>query len=187
MQEIIDIDVSLIKRNNKNPRLIKDNRFKQLVNSVKEFPEMLKKRPLVCYSNADGTYTVLGGNMRLEALKQIGVKKVPVILCDDWDEAKKRQFIIKDNISFGNWDFDILAEDFDLVELKDWGFYEINFLENDLNELDKVNIDSEEVKKFTLVLQFGTKEEFDNIRKKLLDYGKSLSEGLINILNKLNI
>jgi len=122
MQEIIDIDINLIKRNKKNPRFIKDNRFKQLINSVKEFPEMLKKRPLICYSNGDGTYTVLGGNMRLEALKEIGTKKVPVILCDDWDEDKKKQFIIKDNITFGNWDFDILAEDFDLVDYKTGDF-----------------------------------------------------------------
>jgi ParB-like chromosome segregation protein Spo0J len=187
MQEIIEIDVSLIKRNDKNPRIIKDNRFKQLVNSVKEFPEMLKKRPLICYSNNDGTYTVLGGNMRLEALKKIGIKKVPVILCDDWDEAKKRQFIIKDNISFGNWDFEILANEFDLIQLQDWGLEEINFCKTDLDELDNNEIELEEVKKFTLVLQFETEEEFDNVKKKLFEHGRSPSEGLINIINKLNI
>ena len=189
MQEIIEIDVNLINRNNKNPRIIKDNRFKQLVNSVKEFPEMLKKRPLICYSNNDGTYTVLGGNMRLEALKKIGIKKVPVILCDDWDESKKRQFTIKDNISFGNWDFEILANEFDLIQLQDWGFEEINISKADLDELDRISdeIDLEETKKFTLILPFKTRDEVKDIKKKLLQHGSSLSQGLINILNKLNI
>jgi hypothetical protein len=148
---------------------------------------MLKKRPLVCYSNFDGTYTVLGGNMRLEALKKIGIKKVPVILCDDWDEAKKRQFIIKDNITFGNWDFDILAEDFELIELQDWGFYDVNISKTDLDELDNNEIKLEETKRFILTLSFKTKEEFDNVRKKLFEHGSNPSQGLINIINKLNI
>ena len=91
------------------------------------------------------------------------------------------------HISFGNWDFEILANEFDLIQLQDWGFEEINFCKTDINELDNNEIEFEDIKKFTLILSFKTEEEFTNVKKKLFEYGKSPSEGLINILNKLNI
>jgi hypothetical protein len=121
-----------IKNNPNNPRFIKDWKFNKLVQSIKEFPEMLEKRPLVCYTQ-DKEYIVLGGNMRLKACLQLGMKDIPVLLCDDWTEEQKRQFIIKDNLDMGEWDIDQLANEWEIEDLKDWGI--------DLKELNTWNVD----------------------------------------------
>jgi len=110
-----------IKSNPNNPRLIKDDKFRKLVKSIKEFPEMLEKRPLVCFKNESGDYIVLGGNMRLKASIEAGLKEVPIVLADDWSEEQRKQFIIKDNVGFGDWDWDDLANEWDLDDLQDWG------------------------------------------------------------------
>jgi len=106
-----------IKRNPKNPRTIKDHKFKQLVQSIKDFPEMLRLRPIV----VNAQMMVLGGNMRLSACIEAGLKEVPVIVADELTEAQQQEFIIKDNVSFGEWDFELLAKDWDAVELGEWG------------------------------------------------------------------
>lgn len=106
-----------IKANPNNPRLIKDDKFHKLVKSIKEFPEMLNLRPIVI--NADGI--VLGGNMRLKACKEAGLKEVPVILADDLSEEQQRQFIIKDNVGFGEWDWGDLANNWNSDDLEEWG------------------------------------------------------------------
>lgn len=108
--------VSDLKANPNNPRVIRDGKFKTLVQSIRDFPEMLEARPVVV--NPD--MVVLGGNMRLKAIKEVGLKSVPVYKAT-WEEVKQRQFIIKDNVGFGEWDWDLLANDWDEVELKDWG------------------------------------------------------------------
>ena len=113
----MEIDIDKIKMNNENPRIIKDNKFKKLVKSIKDFPEMLEKRPLII----DENNVVLGGNMRLKALEHLKYKKVPVIQVTDWSEEKKKEFIIKDNVGFGEWDFDILANEWDIEKLNEWG------------------------------------------------------------------
>ena len=110
------IKVSDIKSNPNNPRVIKDDKFDKLVTSIKEFPEMLEARPIVV--NPD--MVVLGGNMRLKALKAAGVKEAPVYVAT-WDEIKQKEFIIKDNVSFGEWDWDTLANEWDAEELGEWG------------------------------------------------------------------
>jgi hypothetical protein len=110
------IKISKIKANPNNPRVIRDNKFKKLVQSIEDFPEMLEARPIVV--NPD--MVVLGGNMRLKALKEAGVKEAPVYIAS-WDEVKQKQFIIKDNIGFGEWDWDMLANEWDEEELGDWG------------------------------------------------------------------
>ena len=110
------IKVSDIKSNPNNPRVIKDDKFDKLVTSIKEFPEMLEARPIVV--NPD--MVVLGGNMRLKALKAAGVKEAPVYV-STWDEIKQKEFIIKDNVSFGEWDWDTLANEWDAEELGEWG------------------------------------------------------------------
>ena len=111
------IKIKDIKPNENNPRFIKDYKFKKLVKSIKEFPEMLKLRPIVVNSDM----VVLGGNMRLKACKEAGLKEVWVLKADDLTEAQQREFIVKDNVGFGEWDWDILANSFDNVELKEWG------------------------------------------------------------------
>jgi len=114
-------NISEIKSNPKNPRVIKDEKFAKLVQSLKDFPEMLEKRPLVCFTDTDKKLVVLGGNMRLKAANELGLKKLPVILADDWTEEQKAQFLIKDNVGFGEWDYDELANDWDVDKLLEWG------------------------------------------------------------------
>lgn len=108
--------ISDIKPNPQNPRTIKDENFKKLVQSIKDFPEMLDARPLVI--NKDNI--ILGGNMRFKASKEAGLKEVPVKIVD-WSEEKQREFVIKDNVSGGDWDWDLLANEWDAEELDAWG------------------------------------------------------------------
>lgn len=115
------VNTELIKTNPKNPRVIKDEKFNKLVQSLKDFPEMLEKRPLICFTDIDKKYVVLGGNMRLKAAKQLGIKKLPIILADDWTEEQKNEFLIKDNVGFGEWNWDELKLDWDIEQLNDWG------------------------------------------------------------------
>jgi site-specific DNA-methyltransferase (adenine-specific) len=123
------VKISKIKPNAKNPRIIKDERFAKLVQSIKDFPEMLEKRPLVCYTDTDGKYVVLGGNMRLKASIEVGLKELPIILADDWTEEQKAQFLIKDNVGFGEWDWEQLANEWDAEQLEAWGLEIPNFEE----------------------------------------------------------
>lgn len=115
------LKTSQIKPNPKNPRTIRDDKFKKLVKSIEEFPDMLNKRPLICFTDVDGKYVVLGGNMRLKACKEIGLKEIPVIIADEWTEEQKAEFLIKDNVGFGEWDWDSLANEWDVEQLTDWG------------------------------------------------------------------
>ena len=116
--------ISQLKLNPNNPRLIKDDKFKKLVTSLREFPEMMEKRPMVCVTDTDGKLYPLGGNMRLKALKEIGYKEIPdnwVMLADEWSEEKRKEFVIKDNVSFGEFDWDTLANEWDEILLDKWG------------------------------------------------------------------
>jgi hypothetical protein len=115
------VKISQIKANSKNPRIIKDDKFKKLVQSIREFPEMLEKRPLVCFTDIDGKYVVLGGNMRLKASIEVGLKELPIVLADDWTQEQRDEFLIKDNVGFGEWDWDQLANEWDSEKLTDWG------------------------------------------------------------------
>jgi site-specific DNA-methyltransferase (adenine-specific) len=108
--------ISEVKLNPNNPRLIKDDKFKKLVQSIKDFPEMLSIRPIVV--NQD--MIILGGNMRFRACKEAGIKEIPVIITD-LPEDKQREFLIKDNTSGGEWDWDMLANEWDTDELEAWG------------------------------------------------------------------
>ena len=110
------LPVSQLKLNPKNPRVIKNRKFQLLVQSLLEDPEMLEARPIV----TDPNLVVLGGNMRLKAAKAAGLKEVPVYVAE-WDEVKQRRFIIKDNSSYGEWDWDQLSNDFEAEELEAWG------------------------------------------------------------------
>jgi site-specific DNA-methyltransferase (adenine-specific) len=115
--EIRSVKLSEIKSNPNNPRIIKDDKFRKLVNSIQEFPKMLEIRPIVV--NAD--MIVLGGNMRLKACKEAGLKEVPIIFADDLTEDEQKQFIIKDNVGFGEWDWDMIANEWDADQIQEWG------------------------------------------------------------------
>ena len=110
------LPISKVRPNSDNPRYIKDEKFKKLVQSLRDFPEMANVRPIVVNTEM----VVLGGNMRLKAMQEAGWSEVPVQVVD-WSEEKQREFIIKDNVGFGEWDWDELANTWDAEELKDWG------------------------------------------------------------------
>jgi len=117
------INIQEVKPNENNPRFIKDYKFKKLVKSIKEFPEMLKLRPIVVNSEM----VVLGGNMRLKACKEAGLKEVWVLKADDLTEQQQREFIVKDNVGFGEWDWDVLGNEWNTQQLEDWGMEIIGF------------------------------------------------------------
>ena len=115
--KIENVKLSDIKLNPNNPRLIKDDKFKKLVQSIIDFPEMLKIRPIVV--NED--MIILGGNMRFKACKEAGLKEVPIIKTKGLSEEKQREFLIKDNIAGGEWDWNLLANEWDELKLTEWG------------------------------------------------------------------
>jgi hypothetical protein len=110
------VKISEVKLNPNNPRLIKDDNFKKLVKSVIDFPEMLNIRPIV----VNDDMIILGGNMRFKACKEAGLKEIPIIKASNLSEDKQREFLIKDNVSGGEWDFDLLKE-WDNLKLEEWG------------------------------------------------------------------
>ena len=115
--------INEIKPNPNNPRIIKDHKFKQLVKSIQDFPQMLELRPIVI----DENNMVLGGNMRLKACIEAGLTDVPVIHANNLTEEKKREFIIKDNVSFGSHDWSELANNWDVDLIQEWGLDIIGF------------------------------------------------------------
>jgi DNA modification methylase len=121
--ESIKTKLSDIKLNPNNPRLIKDDKFTKLVQSIKDFPEMLDIRPIVVNSDM----VILGGNMRFKACKEAGLKEVPIIIADSLTEEQQREFLIKDNTSGGEWDFEMLANEWDVEQLEEWGLDVPNF------------------------------------------------------------
>ena len=120
-----------IKPNENNPRFIKDYKFKKLVDSIKEFPEMLEKRPIV----VDEKMIVLGGNMRLKACQEAGLQEVDILIAKGWTDEQKKEFIIKDNVGFGEWDWDILGNEWSELPLDKWGLDGVKY---DWDELDYI-------------------------------------------------
>ena len=121
--------ITEIKPNPNNPRICKDHKFKQLIKSIQDFPQMLELRPIVI----DENNMVLGGNMRLKACLEAGMTDVPVIHANNLSEEKKKEFIIKDNVAFGEHNWDILANSWNVEELTEWGLDIPNF---DVNNLE---------------------------------------------------
>ncbi len=117
LPEIEMVPLDSIHKNPKNPRIIKDEKFKKLVQSIKDFPAMMKIRPIV----VDDTKMILGGNMRYEGCKELKWKLIPVIHANDLTEDQKKEFIIKDNVPGGEWDWSELANEWDVNKLNEWG------------------------------------------------------------------
>ena len=114
------IKVSSLKKNPENPRQIRDEKFEKLKASIQKFPQMMELRPMV----VDETNTVLGGNMRLNAIKALGMTEIPdewVKKASDLTEDQKKEFVIKDNSGFGEWDWEILGSEWSDEPLADWG------------------------------------------------------------------
>ena len=158
--KIETIQISKIKLNPNNPRLIKDDKFTKLVQSIKDFPEMLNIRPIVV--NED--MIILGGNMRFKACKEAGLKEVPIIKASGLSAEKQREFLIKDNVSGGEWDWDILSNEWDEKQLTEWGLDVWN-TKSDIN-LDDFFENNEETKeiKNKIILEY-TDEEFELVNE----------------------
>jgi ParB-like chromosome segregation protein Spo0J len=161
------LNIAAIKPNEENPRFITDAKFKKLVKSIKDFPEMLEARPLVI----DEDNVVLGGNMRLKALKAAGVFEIPVKRVEGWTAEQKKEFIIKDNLGYGEWDWELVANGWDAEQLEDWGLDIPSFdIENDDEQKDvSDNIDS----------MFRVEVELENEIEQEKLYNKLISEGYV--------
>ena len=158
------VSISQVKTNPNNPRLIKDDKFKKLVSSIKEFPEMLEIRPIV----VDNDNVVLGGNMRLRACKEAGLKEVHIIKADQLTEKQQREFIIKDNVGFGEWDWDDLANEWDVDELEDWGL-DLPVLLNEDPEIKDISDTIDNLYRIEIICK--DEEHQENTYNKLIEQG----------------
>ena len=163
------IKIKELKTNKDNPRIIKDNKFKKLVKSIKDFPEMLELRPIV----VDENMVILGGNMRYRACIEAEIKEVPIKIAKDLTEEQKKEFIIKDNSNFGEWDWDTLGNEWDNVKLGEWGMDVWQPEESISNETDySINTAEEKLRRFldakikNITIPFET-EEFALVVEKL--------------------
>tara|TARA_R110000796_G_scaffold246575_1_gene371423 strand:- start:317 stop:931 length:615 start_codon:yes stop_codon:yes gene_type:complete len=154
--------------NKSNPRFIKNDKFKKLVKSIKEFPEMLELRPIV----VDENMTILGGNMRHKACIEAGLKEVPIKIAEGLTEEQKQEFIVKDNVGFGEWDWDILANNWDSLKLEDWGL-ELRIEEqiDNLEEDDEIelpqSVQLEPPKEYILILCEPNSLEWEELKMDL--------------------
>ena len=191
------VKISKVKGNPSNPRIIKNDKFKKLVKSIKEFPEMLKLRPIV----VDEDMMVLGGNMRLKASKEAGLKEVWIDIAEGLTEDQKKEFIVKDNVGFGEWEWDMLANEWDSVKLTEWGLDvwqnedDIKEIQNPENNETENNFATELDRESNyIVLKFNN--DIDWIQAKTLfgletetarrANGKPWSSGIGRVLNGVN-
>tara|TARA_R110000803_G_scaffold35884_6_gene77360 strand:+ start:851 stop:1420 length:570 start_codon:yes stop_codon:yes gene_type:complete len=182
------LKISALNPNTDNPRVIRDNKFQKLVTSIKEFPEMLKLRPIIV--NKD--MTILGGNMRYKACIEAGLKEVWVLKATDLTKEQENEFIVKDNVGFGEWDWDILANIWDTKKLKDWGLDVWQPEEEiDYSVLDEVDLDEEienmyDQTKKSVILEYPTEQYEKDIRPyidRLKTIGVDMSELFLNALH----
>jgi ParB-like chromosome segregation protein Spo0J len=158
------VKINKIVGNKHNPRVIKDNKFEKLKKSISEFPEMLEKRAIVCTTRDDGKYEIIGGNMRFRVCQDLGYKEVPIILADDWSDKQVKQFIIKDNVSAGEWDWDNLGNEWNLDELQDWGLDVWNISDNTILDIEEITNFSESV---NFIIKCQNIEELENLKSRL--------------------
>lgn len=157
--------LSQIKSNPNNPRIIKDEKFKKLCQSIKALPKMMELRPIV----VDENFIVQGGNMRLKALNELGYKEIPdtwVKQANDFTEEELKEFIIKDNVGFGEWDWDDLANNWDTEKLEEWGL-DIPHFANEEQE----NLFGEVEETFKIEVTCNSKEEQESTYNKLIEAG----------------
>ena len=153
------VKISKVKGNPSNPRIIKNDKFKKLVKSIQEFPEMLKLRPIV----VDEDFMVLGGNMRLKASKDAGLSEVWIDIAEGLTEEQKKEFIVKDNVGFGEWEWDILANEWDSVQLAEWGL-DVWQNEDDVEDIEEVIDFNEDV---NFIIKCENLKELEELKDKL--------------------
>ena len=158
------VDIKQVRSNPDNPRFIKGNKFDKLVKSIKEFPEMLDLRPIVVTQDM----IVLGGNMRLKACEEAGLKEVPIIFADNLTPEQEKEFIIKDNSSFGEWDWDLLANEWNTDQLADWGLDIPNF---DTDIEDEKDLSDQLEQSFKIEIDLESEEEQEKMYNQLINDG----------------
>lgn len=166
--------LSKIKLNPSNPRLIKDDKFKKLVKSLFDFPEMMSKRPMVCVTDSDGKLYPLGGNMRLKALQELKYKEIPdewVLIADDWTDEQRKEFTIKDNVGFGEWDWDMLANEWDSEELVEWGLDLPGWSNNQVEEKEQTDLSDQLKETFEIIISAVDEKQQEQIYNKLIGEG----------------
>jgi ParB-like chromosome segregation protein Spo0J len=159
------VKISEVKTNPKNPRLIKDDKFKKLVKSIQEFPQMLELRPIV----VDENNIVLGGNMRLKACKEAGMKEVFIVKAEGLTEQQKDEFIVKDNVGFGEWDWDMLANEWDVDQLTEWGLDLPVILDSSEDDLKDLSSTIDNLYRIEIVCK--DEEHQENTYNKLIEQG----------------
>lgn len=176
------VNINKIKPNPKNPRVIKDDKFNKLKKSIEDFPDMLNKRPLVVFTDKDSKYVVLGGNMRLKAAMELGIKELPIIVADEWTEEQKAEFLIKDNVSYGDWDSGILANEWDVEKLDEWGINVPQYNNEDI-DLDSFFEEDNQEKdiKFKITLEY-TEEDFNKVQEAFKKYSETKEQIIYKLL-----
>jgi hypothetical protein len=166
----------------KNPRFIKTERYEKLKKSLEDNPEMLSARELLVY-NYDGELIVIGGNMRLRAAKELGFKQLPCKILDDLTPEQIRAYVIKDNVSFGSDDFESLANEWDSIELEEWGMEVPTYLTDTDIDLDSFfeEDNSEKENKFKIVLEY-TEDDYNSITEALKNHSGSKEQIFYKLL-----
>jgi nitrogen fixation protein len=178
MNQAIMMAVGKLKNNPNNPRIIKDEKFTLLVQSLKDFPQMLNLRPIV----VNEQNVVLGGNMRLKAAIELGLKEVPVVVTKGLTKEQEREFIVKDNVPFGQWDFEMLANEWDIEKLAAWGLDVPQFSEINLDEFfEAKNAEDDLQTKDKIVLVYPL-DEIEKIKSALMQHGKTYEDAVCNLL-----
>jgi ParB-like chromosome segregation protein Spo0J len=159
------VKISEVKNNPSNPRLIKDDKFRKLVKSIQDFPQMLELRPIV----VDENNIVLGGNMRLKASKEAGLKDVFIVKAENLTEEQKQEFIVKDNVGFGEWDWDMLANEWDVDKLDEWGLDVPKILDSSEDDLKDLSSTIDNLYRIEIVCK--DEEHQENTYNKLIEQG----------------
>ena len=172
------VKVAQVKLNDSNPRIIKDEKFRKLVQSIKDFPQMLDIRPIVV--NED--MVVLGGNMRFKACIEAGLNEVPIIKASELTEEQQKEFIIKDNVGFGEWDWDMLANEWNSDDLTEWGLDVWNKTDDiNLDNFFEDNGESENEQKFKIVLEY-SEDDYNKVNEALKNHSGSKEQIFYKLL-----
>lgn len=177
---VITVPIGSLKASPSNPRVLRNEKFAKLKKSIQDFPDMLNYRTLVAVTDTDGKLMVLGGNMRLRAMQDLGIKTAPVMLADHWTEEQRREFIIKDNVGFGEWDWDQLANEWKTEDLDSWGLdVPVGQDFSDKNqEIDTDGFADESVIKLTYSL-----EDYEKVREALSKVAATPEQAVWKLLN----
>ena len=159
------VKISEVKNNLSNPRIIKDDKFRKLVKSIQDFPQMLELRPIV----VDENNIVLGGNMRLKACKEAGLKDVYIVKAENLTEEQKQEFIVKDNVGFGEWDWDMLANEWDIEKLDEWGLDVPKIMDSSEDDLKDLSSTIDNLYRIEIVCK--DEEHQENTYNKLIEQG----------------